>query len=114
MKAIGDSFALPTASKVWSSGQPAELRAMRVTYPLFRTVAVLAALSLSTRAFADDFELAPILYGQTKPANAVSRLQERIERGQAKLDHEDHFGYLRSVLRELDVPESSQMLAFSK
>jgi hypothetical protein len=85
-----------------------------VTFPILRATAVLAILSLGHRAFADDFELAPILYGQSKPANPVSRLQERIDHGQAKLDHEDHFGYLRSVLRELGVPESSQMLVFSK
>jgi hypothetical protein len=34
--------------------------------------------------------------------------------GAAKLEYEEHFGYLRSVLRELGVPQSSQMLVFSK
>ena len=51
----------------------------------------------------------------TAPAdNVVSRLQKRIDAGQVKLDYEDKHGYLRALLRELQVPESSQMLVFSK
>jgi hypothetical protein len=62
----------------------------------------------------DEFEREPIQYSQSQPGNAISQLQERLERGEAKLDYEDHFGYLRSVLRELQVPASSQTLVFSK
>src|SRR5262245_5531102 len=65
-------------------------------------------------ARADDFDREPIRYSDTEPANVVSRLEERLASGKAQLEHEPHFGYLRSVLRELDVPVSSQMLVFSK
>jgi hypothetical protein len=46
--------------------------------------------------------------------DAVSRLQARIDKGEVKLKFEDEYGYLRSVLKELGVPVSSQVLVFSK
>ncbi len=45
--------------------------------------------------------------------NVALELQERLDAGSAELAFEEH-GYLRSLLRELDVPESSQMLVYSK
>jgi hypothetical protein len=61
-----------------------------------------------------DIERDPINYTAATPRNAVSRLQDRVTQGTTKLDFEPEHGYLRSVLRELDVPESSQVLVFSK
>jgi hypothetical protein len=61
-----------------------------------------------------DIDLEPIRYSQSAADNAVSRLQQRIDAGQVRLAYEPTFGYLRSLLRELRVPESSQMLVFSK
>jgi hypothetical protein len=44
----------------------------------------------------------------------VTRLQKRIAEGDAKLAFDPKNGWLTSVLRELSVPVSSQMLVFSK
>ena len=44
----------------------------------------------------------------------VSRLNQRLDNGQASLEFESNWGYLRSLLDELDVPLSSQLLVFSK
>jgi hypothetical protein len=63
---------------------------------------------------ADELEHAPIYYSKTEPDNLVSQLQQRLDKGTVKFEFEDHFGYLRSVLDELHVPVSSQMLVFSK
>lgn len=63
---------------------------------------------------AADFERDPIRYSDATPQNPITRLQERLEQGKAKLEFEEHFGYLRSVLKELQVPLSSQTLVFSK
>lgn len=63
---------------------------------------------------ADDFEREPISYSKAKPKNAITSLQERIDQGQAKLHFDKDFGYLPAVLRELNVPTSSQTLVFSK
>ncbi|MEZ6132270.1 MAG: hypothetical protein R3C59_26715 [Planctomycetaceae bacterium] len=61
-----------------------------------------------------DFESEPINYTNATPDNVVSKLQTLIDSGEKSLPFEDQFGYLRSVLKELNVPESSQMLTFLK
>jgi hypothetical protein len=71
---------------------------------------ILAALP----AFADDFDHAPINYSTSRPANVISRLQNRIDTGKVQLSFTDEHGYLPAVLKELKVPVSSQMLVFSK
>ena len=55
-----------------------------------------------------------IQYSKAPVDDAVSRLQKRIDAGQAKLNFEDEYGYLRSVLKELNVSTASQVLVFSK
>lgn len=62
----------------------------------------------------DDFEREPINYSQAEPDNIVSRLQARLDRGETRLEYDPHFGYLKSLLREMDVLSSSQTLVFSK
>ncbi|MCA9046831.1 MAG: hypothetical protein KDA69_21050, partial [Planctomycetaceae bacterium] len=61
-----------------------------------------------------DFESEPINYSHATPDNAVSRLQAAIDSGDKSLTFQEQFGYLRAVLQELDVPESTQMLTFLK
>jgi hypothetical protein len=83
-------------------------------------VAVLAAAFLGTLtgaarpAAASDLDRPPINYAKAPAANVVTRLQERVAAGKARLTFDDDHGYLKSVLRELNVPESSQVLVFSK
>jgi hypothetical protein len=69
---------------------------------------------MARAATGQDIESAPINYSAATPKNAVTRLEERVFAGKAKLDFEPEHGYLRSLLRLLDVPESSQVLVFSK
>lgn len=63
---------------------------------------------------AQDFDHEPINYAESKPQNAVSRLQTRLEDGTTKLARDDQQGYLAALLAELNVPVSSQTLVFSK
>lgn len=56
----------------------------------------------------------PINYRESAPNDAVSRLQKQLENGDATLEFEPYFGYLRSLLKQLKVPVSSQGLVFSK
>jgi hypothetical protein len=53
-------------------------------------------------------------YERQPSRNPVSLLQQRLDKGQARLEWEPKYGYLLSVLRELSVPASSQVLVFSK
>ncbi len=74
----------------------------------------LGLLLLATVAGAGDIERAPINYGTAPTDNPVSRLEKRLASGEAKLTYVDKFGYLPSLLKELNVPVSSQTLVFSK
>src|SRR5438445_3544171 len=78
-------------------------------------LALVASLGLlAAGAGAADFDQEPIRYGSAEPNNAASRLQKRLDAGQARLERDKETGYLKSLLRELGVPASSQMLVFSK
>src|SRR3954467_12880359 len=55
-----------------------------------------------------------IAYSKSAPTDALARLQASIEKGEAVLDFDAETGYLKSVLRALNVPVSSQSLVFSR
>jgi hypothetical protein len=74
----------------------------------------MGALAFGATARGGDIEGEPINYGKAPVDNAVSRLEQRLAAGKATLSYEAGFGYLRSLLRELNVPQSSQTLVFSK
>lgn len=63
---------------------------------------------------AQEYEQEPISYSKTAPQNRFSELIQRLDAGTTRLDYESGTGFLRSILRELKVPESSQVLVFSK
>ncbi|HET6882349.1 MAG TPA: hypothetical protein VFI31_19445 [Pirellulales bacterium] len=74
-----------------------------------------ALLSLATVARADlPFESEPINYLTAPVDNPVSRLQMKLDSGEASIRYDDEHGYLADVLRELGVSPSSQVLVFSK
>jgi hypothetical protein len=87
-------------------------------------VAVLAALGCaSIRANAQiavrnqgyiPFSDAPINYRSDDLTDPVARLQQQIDQGKASLQYEPEHGYLKSVLKLLQVPVDSQALVFSK
>jgi hypothetical protein len=79
----------------------------------YSLLAVFVASGSSLRA-QDDFERPPISYGESVPVNRVSRLQDRLDRGELELTRHDSLGYLPSLLKALEVPIESQMLVFSK
>jgi|ERR1022692_253011 hypothetical protein len=62
----------------------------------------------------DDFERPPINYSKAKPNNPIERLQEKINAGKLDLAFHAERGYLSAVLNALQVPQSSQVLVFSK
>ena len=70
---------------------------------------------LNREAFAQlEFEAAPINY-ETAPVNdPVSRLQQKLDQGETSLSWDEEHGWLPSVLEQLAVPQSSQLLVFSK
>ena len=61
-----------------------------------------------------SFEQPPIDYLKATPHDAVSQLQARLDAGEARLEYDRQHGYLKSVLQQLNIPISSQVLVFSK
>ena len=55
-----------------------------------------------------------IRYREVGSQNAVARLQERLASRQLRLAYDLTSGYLPAVLSALDIPQSSQVLVFSK
>jgi hypothetical protein len=67
-----------------------------------------------TVSAADDFERVPINYSKATPNNPVGRLQAQMDADKVRLLFRKDLGYLPALLDALQVPESSQVLVFSK
>lgn len=81
---------------------------------------VLAVLSFASPAqisFTGSYPLLDgdvIRYQTTPPNDPIARLQRLLDQGAVKLSYQESHGYLASVLEQLKIPASSQMLVFSK
>ena len=75
---------------------------------------LLPALCLAGGQHQDDFDHPAIQYLQKTPNDPISRLQKQLDSGQLHLTYNARNGYLSSVLAQLKIPVSSQMLVFSK
>jgi hypothetical protein len=79
---------------------------------LLTFAAFLIGVLFSAKA-SDDYEQPPISYSDTRPNDAVSRLQARLDKRELAFTGTERDA-VRQILRELKIPESSQMLVFSK
>ena len=55
-----------------------------------------------------------VLQRPATPAEAISRLQQQINSGSVKLEFEEGKGYIRSLLKNLRIPVSSQAFVFGR
>ena len=85
---------------------------LRNAFAIFLPLAALAGGLSSSWMVPIDHEA--IQYTKGPINDPVARLQAQRDSGAVRLQYEDEFGYLRSVLKALDVPFSSQVLVFSK
>ena len=100
----GDRVATPTCRQAAGRG-----------CAIFRVITlVVLACSASSVQGQLDFESAPINYHTAAVEDRVQRLQDQLDAGAADLEYDESHGYLRSVLQQLNVPLSSQVLVFSK
>lgn len=86
---------------------------------LFSAFAAIFAVTAQGSDFQGATHLVPIdddtiHYGKSEANSAISQLQSRIDNGSVTLNWDEKFGYLPAILKELNVPASSQMLVFSK
>src|SRR5215469_318249 len=61
-----------------------------------------------------DTEYPDIKYSGEAKHNRVARLEEKLERGEVKLEFGPGRGYLDSLLKNLEIDPSSQLLVYSK
>ncbi|TWU16682.1 hypothetical protein Poly21_38870 [Allorhodopirellula heiligendammensis] len=91
---------------------------LRRVLPHVRSMWLGCLLSMLTTAAANaqmnGYERPPIDYLHTEVHDPVAKLAAQIQAGETQLAHDAEFGYLESVLQELDVPVNSQTLVFSK
>lgn len=69
------------------------------------------ALPTSTRY---DVEYPTVAYSEPARENRVAKVQQKLQSGELKLTWEPRFGYLRSLLKALDIEVDSQVLVFSR
>ena len=85
--------------------------------PVLQTLLLLAGILAITNVHAqfsagDEYQL--VNYAEPAVANPIARLHTRLENGEVDWEYEDNGrGYLDSLLAELDIDPSSQMLVFS-
>jgi hypothetical protein len=60
------------------------------------------------------YDSPPVNYSKSKPTDAIAALEARMSGAHEGLDFEPVHGYLKSVLKEMEIPISSQALVFSK
>lgn len=81
------------------------------SFTLFPAILTFAISS----AKADElWELPPVLYSKTRTTDAIARLSSEIARGETRLPDGPENEVLRFLLQLLEVPESSQILVYSK
>jgi hypothetical protein len=74
----------------------------------------LVAAQLDQQAFKGSLDHPAIQYATRPLHDPVARLTREINEGRIQLPFEPRSGFLRGVLRALDVPVESQIVAFSK
>jgi hypothetical protein len=86
---------------------------MRHSLPL-AVVCFFLPVAVAAAAGPVDLDGPPINYATAALDNAVASLSRKIREGKAALRHDDDHGYLASLLRHLDIPQSSQTLVLSR
>jgi hypothetical protein len=71
-------------------------------------------LAFVTSASAADLDRPPINYSSATSSDAVAALFKTVHSGKAAVKWNKDCGYLASLLKNLDIPASSQVLVFSK
>ncbi|MGB7346194.1 MAG: hypothetical protein WBD20_18395 [Pirellulaceae bacterium] len=85
-----------------------------INVTLRTTAFVLLSLLSQTAHSQLSFDVPPINYSTTEPNDPVAKLKSEVANGDVVIDRDDTFGYLQALLKELDIPLSSQTLVFSK
>ena len=77
-------------------------------------ITLVMTLAPQTSSGRTPFDAKPINYSTATVTDAISKLQKQIDSGKIRLKYDEKHGYLKSVLKHLNIPHSSQSLVFSK
>lgn len=80
---------------------------------IFLVLSLVAHSPFKAFAQTDDYEQPPINYSKSQPHDAISRLEKRLASGAVKFAGDDK-QIARTLLHELQIPEASQIVVFSK
>src|SRR6266851_3703463 len=75
---------------------------------------IVAVAAQRPDAFVESRDHPAIQYSTAPVDTSASRLNRDLEAGRAQLTFEQNGGWLRSLLKALDVPVESQLLVFSE
>lgn len=98
----------------WLTTLDRPMKILKRCLAMLTLVIAITANESSALAQRVNYEEPPISYSLTVPENAVSKLQAKLDAGQQTLQFEDTRGYLKSLLKALDISPSSQVLSFSR
>ncbi|MFN3148706.1 hypothetical protein [Bremerella sp.] len=76
-------------------------------------IAVIVVAS-STVLAQEPYDEEPINYSDKSVDNPIARLQEQVDEGKQSLEFDENHGYLKSVLKALEISPESQVLVYSK
>lgn len=107
---VAAAFALLAAGRCWSDGP----KAPSISANGFPEVQEGPPPQARMSALPYDAEYPVIGYSGTPAHNPIARLQARLDRGEVKLEFKPPRGYLDSVLKNLGIDSSSQLLVYSK
>jgi hypothetical protein len=109
LEALIQTIGMPVAPQEWRLGE------MTIRIRLLGVIVLAGTFSgLLLSQVPGSLEDHVAVYANTKPTDAIARLQEKIAAGAVKLDFDPHWGYLPALLNQLSIPTSSQTLVFSK
>ncbi|WDI42026.1 hypothetical protein [Bremerella sp. P1] len=84
---------------------------MRISRTLMVATIVLAVAPIMAQ---EPYDEEPINYSDKSVDNPIARVQEQLDKGDLSLDYDDEHGFLKSVLKALEISPESQVLVYSK
>lgn len=84
---------------------------MRISRTLMVATIVLAVAPIMAQ---EPYDEEPINYSDKSVDNPIARVQEQLDKGDLSLDYDEEHGFLKSVLKTLEISPESQVLVYSK
>ena len=79
-----------------------------------RYFALLCVASGTALRAESEYDNAPVHYSSSTPHDAATALEKAQEQGKVKIDRTDDWAVLRGLLKQFHIPETSQVMVFSK